>query len=188
MWRSQESNQRESPWTPHGDIIKIYKALTADSCDGRVVFGREDGGEAVIPIDLQTFFEKFAGRLKNVEILGEGSFGSVFRAEDAEYGKACIVKVYHRGQPEFLRQYTDHLLEISASASGIAPSSLVLPHHKGEVEGIFYQIFEYIPSPTSGLQEEIDKGDSRWWKLLKYCVKWQRGSNIYTPMELSTQT
>ena len=91
---------------------------------------------------------------------------------------------------KFLRQYTDQGLaqKFRHRRSNIAEAASGLPHHRGEVEGIFTPAeCEYIPSPTQGYDPELI-GKCRWSKLLKYCVALAESLRISRPMRLSTQT
>lgn len=105
--------------------------------------------------DLFPLFKELSERLVLLELLGVGALGSVFKAEDRKFGKPCVIKVYHKGEPRFLGEYTDHLLQIQISLSATAPGSLLLPYDGGQVKGIFYQLFDYVPPPVSTLREAI---------------------------------
>ena len=107
--------------------------------------------------ELQILLKRFSGRLSNLELVGRGQLASVFRAQDSKCGKTCALKVFHKGPPEFLKEYTKHLLNIQKSLTEVAPTGLLIPYEAGESAGIYYEMLDYLPG-VRDLNHVIESG------------------------------
>lgn len=106
---------------------------------------------------LKILLKRFSGRLTNVKLIGSGSLASVFRAEDSRRAKTCSLKVFDKGPPDFLAEYKKHLLNIRESLTGESPIGLLLPYEVGEVDGVYYELFDYLPE-VRDLESVIESG------------------------------
>ena len=99
------------------------------------------------PVDL--------GRFRIVEKIGEGSFGTVFRARDTELERDVALKVL-RSRPRHALDQERRRRE-ATSAAGLRHPNLVALYDIGETEdGLVYLATEFIDGPT--LADVIRRG------------------------------
>ena len=90
---------------------------------------------------------KLSERFRILETIGEGSFSTVFKAEDRKTNNLCTLKIFHKKQSIEIRRYFDQLNKIQKGFSKIDTKYLELPYDSGNIEGTFYQVFKYIDPP-----------------------------------------
>lgn len=106
----------------------------------------------IAPHSVNMIRKYFSERFADLQVLGVGFSGAVFRARDNKCQKPCILKVFFGGDPAILQEYTDHLLHIQSALKGVSLSNLVLPYDAGRIAGIFFQTFDPIlANPLSDL-------------------------------------
>jgi len=99
----------------------------------------------------------FDGRWRVLKRLGSGAISTVLEVRDEQSGRRCALKLLAKGFSDRFREYTDHLLELQRTLSGVSAWQLSVPHYVGETETFVYQITDLIepsPNPLSALIEE----------------------------------
>jgi serine/threonine protein kinase len=94
-------------------------------------------------------------RFKVRKLLGRGSVGAAYKALDLQSGLPCLLKVIAKQPGGALAEYTDHLLSLQQSLSGLSLPGLLLPFSVGETENFAYQALELIQPKARGLDEVI---------------------------------
>ena len=99
--------------------------------------GRGAGGDSVV--HRISHFEL-------IELLGQGAFGSVWKASDTRLNRIVALKVPRRGQ--FLPEYVEGFLRESRSAAALEHENIVPIYESGEADGLVYIASRYIEGQT----------------------------------------
>ncbi len=83
-------------------------------------------------------------RFELLTLLGQGAFGTVWRALDLETRRQCVLKLYPSSAPSaLLPQYREHLQTIQKKLSPLHVPSLDIPYEFGEFDEWQYQVSAY---------------------------------------------
>ena len=88
-----------------------------------------------------------AGRYKVLEKLGTGGMASVYLAEDAELGRRVAIKLLddRHAQDE---QFVERFRREAESAAGLSHSNVVSVFDRGETDGTYFIVMEYLEGKT----------------------------------------
>jgi WD40 repeat protein len=87
------------------------------------------------------------GKWKLLEVVGSGSFGTVYKALDTELHRMVAVKVPHQGSLAS-REDVDRFLREARSAAQLQHAGIVAVHEAGQCDGTYYLVSEFIPGMT----------------------------------------
>jgi serine/threonine protein kinase len=109
------------------------------------------------------------GKFELVELLGQGSFGSVYRARDLELGRTVAIKVPRAG---FFRTSGEgeRFLREARSAALLQHPNIVQIYETAETEGIPFIVSEFIAGQTLADQAAHDRPTFRAAAELVACV------------------
>ncbi len=94
-----------------------------------------------------------AAHYKVVTAIGSGFASTVYKVIDTNSQKVYALKLFKR---DFLfPEYTDHLLELQVSLSGIDTANLLVPLDSGYENGELWQIFPFIESPNEDIHARL---------------------------------
>jgi WD40 repeat protein len=96
-------------------------------------------GEQVLPRTL--------GRFQLLELLGQGSFGAVYKARDSDLGRLVAVKVPHAGLVAHPAQ-RERVLREARSAAGLRHPNIVTVHEVTEAPGLPCLVSEFVEGRT----------------------------------------
>jgi Protein kinase domain len=119
--------------TPHEDI-------SCPSCGSS--FHLESGSTTGWKTD-----RKKLGRFELLDLLGNGAFGSVYKARDPELDRTVAIKIPRAGNlagPEEL----DRFLREARSAAQLCHPSIVTVHEVGTTDGVAYLVSELVQGVT----------------------------------------
>ncbi len=100
------------------------------------VLGRGAGGEGVRRIP----------HFELIELLGQGHFGSVYKARDTKLGRIVALKIPRRGQ--LLPEDVEDFLREARSAATLEHENIVPVYEAGEADGQVYIASRYIEGQT----------------------------------------
>src|SRR5262249_7878078 len=90
---------------------------------------------------------KKLGRFDLLEMLGQGAFGSVFRARDPELDRTVALKVPRIGHVPGAQELERFLRE-ARSAAQLRHPSFVAIHEVGQQDGVPYLVSDLVPGMT----------------------------------------
>ena len=89
----------------------------------------------------------FAGRYKQERKLGTGGMADVWLAEDAELGRKVAVKILHERYAHD-EQFVERFRREATSAAGLSHPNIVSIYDRGEVDGSYFIVMEYVEGRT----------------------------------------
>ncbi len=87
------------------------------------------------------------GKYELLETVGQGAFGTVYKARDAELDRVVAVKVPRAGQLADA-QDLDRFLREARSVAQLRHASIVTVHDVGQVEGVPYLVSDFVAGVT----------------------------------------
>lgn len=141
----RETYSAARPFEPGSQDAEEVGSTTRGSSD-RTTAARLPSQEQ-LPVTL--------GRFQLLELLGEGAFGAVYRAHDAELGRTVAVKTPRAG-----RRMTDdeqeRFLREAKNSALLRHPSIVAVHDAVKVGGIPLLVYDFVEGPT--LQQKLSAG------------------------------
>src|SRR5512147_2993768 len=89
----------------------------------------------------------FDGRYRVVRKLGTGGMASVYLAEDQELGRRVAIKILDDRHAED-EQFVERFRREAKNAAGLSHPNIVSIYDRGEVEGTYYIVMEYLEGST----------------------------------------
>jgi serine/threonine-protein kinase len=89
----------------------------------------------------------FAGRYRLERRLGSGGMADVWLAEDQELGRKVAIKILHEryaNDPQFVERFRRE----ATHAAGLSHPNVVSIYDRGEAEGSYYIVMEYVEGRT----------------------------------------
>jgi tetratricopeptide (TPR) repeat protein len=83
------------------------------------------------------------GRFDLLEVIGRGSFGTVWKARDRELDRIIVVKIPHQGRLGALE--AEEFLAEARAAARLTHPQIARVHEAGRVQGVVYLVTDYIP-------------------------------------------
>ena len=89
----------------------------------------------------------FAGRYRLERKLGSGGMADVWLAEDQELGRKVAIKMLHERYANDA-QFVERFRREATHAAGLSHPNVVSIHDRGEAEGSYYIVMEYVEGRT----------------------------------------
>jgi eukaryotic-like serine/threonine-protein kinase len=89
----------------------------------------------------------FAGRYRIARKLGGGGMADVYLAEDQELGRRVAIKMLH-GRYANDEQFVERFRREATHAAGLSHPNIVSIFDRGEIEGTYYIVMEYVEGKT----------------------------------------
>ena len=89
----------------------------------------------------------FAGRYRIARKLGGGGMADVYLAEDQELGRRVAIKMLH-GRYANDEQFVERFRREATHAAGLSHPNIVSIFDRGEVDGTYYIVMEYVEGMT----------------------------------------
>ena len=89
----------------------------------------------------------FAGRYRIARKLGGGGMADVYLAEDQELGRRVAIKMLH-GRYANDEQFVERFRREATHAAGLSHPNIVSIFDRGEVDGTYYIVMEYVEGRT----------------------------------------
>ena len=87
------------------------------------------------------------GRFRLIEVLGQGAFGTVYRARDPELDRTVAIKVPRAGSVAGQKE-SERFLREARSAAQLRHPSIVTVHEVGQAESLPYLVSDFVPGVT----------------------------------------
>src|SRR6188768_1008686 len=115
----------------------------------------------------------FAGRYRLDRKLGGGGMADVWLAEDQELGRKVAIKILHERYANDT-QFVERFRREATHAAGLSHPNVVSIYDRGEAEGSYYIVMEYVEGRT--LKELIvTRGRARFpWRSRTSARCWPR--------------
>src|SRR5437867_12123606 len=95
----------------------------------------------------------FDGRYRVVRKLGTGGMASVYLAEDQELGRRVAIKLLDERHAQD-EQFVERFRREAESAAGLSHPNVVSIYDRGEAEGTYYIVMEYLRSEERRVGKE----------------------------------
>ena len=89
----------------------------------------------------------FAGRYRLERKLGSGGMADVWLAEDQELGRKVAIKMLHERYANDV-QFVERFRREATHAAGLSHPNVVAIHDRGEAEGSYFIVMEYVEGRT----------------------------------------
>ena len=89
----------------------------------------------------------FAGRYRLERRLGSGGMADVWLAEDQELGRRVAIKILHERYANDV-QFVERFRREATHAAGLSHPNVVAIHDRGEAEGSYFIVMEYVEGRT----------------------------------------
>jgi serine/threonine-protein kinase len=89
----------------------------------------------------------FAGRYRLERKLGSGGMADVWLAEDQELGRKVAIKILHERYANDV-QFVERFRREATHAAGLSHPNVVAIHDRGEAEGSYFIVMEYVEGRT----------------------------------------
>ena len=89
----------------------------------------------------------FAGRYRLERRLGSGGMADVWLAEDQELGRKVAIKILHERYANDV-QFVERFRREATHAAGLSHPNVVAIHDRGEAEGSYFIVMEYVEGRT----------------------------------------
>jgi beta-lactam-binding protein with PASTA domain/predicted Ser/Thr protein kinase len=89
----------------------------------------------------------FAGRYRLERKLGSGGMADVWLAEDQELGRKVAIKILHERYANDV-QFVERFRREATHAAGLSHPNVVAIYDRGEAEGSYYIVMEYVEGRT----------------------------------------
>src|SRR5262249_9721813 len=87
------------------------------------------------------------GKYELLEVVGQGSFGVVYRARDPELDRVVALKTHRLGGLAPAHE-VDRFLREARSAAQVHHPNVVAVHDAGQLDGLCYLVSEYVQGTT----------------------------------------
>jgi WD40 repeat protein/tetratricopeptide (TPR) repeat protein/tRNA A-37 threonylcarbamoyl transferase component Bud32 len=87
------------------------------------------------------------GKFELLEVVGQGAFGTVYKARDPELDRVVALKLHRPGNFAG-QQDVDRFLREARSAAQLRHPAIVTVHDVGQAEGVPYLVSDFVPGVT----------------------------------------